>query len=142
MAEHPPFGDIEDESTVPIWTIEPAAGDKDCPQMEDFVNFARFLDPDPRFKDGAWDSVNFDHTLSEDPFSALWHVHFIFDRAPDEKTPYTQSDLVNSVGTDDLTDGGTIRTAVSNGSVFEVSIPFGFNCPIRPADEDHENYCD
>lgn len=139
MAEHPPFGDIEDEATVPIWTIAPGADGKNCPQMEEF-NLG-IVEASPLFADGAWGSVDFDHTLSENPFSALWHVHFVFGRAPDPSNPYTPSDLVNTDGTNALTDGGTIRAAIAANDVYEVSIPFGFNCPIRPADEEHSNYC-
>lgn len=136
MGEHPPFGDLEDESTVPIWTIEPGADGKSCPQVEGFD--LSVVEDSPKFEDGAWGSVDFDHTLSANPFSALWHVHFIFEGGA--RSPYTPSDLENQDHNDDpLTDGQTIREATN---VTEVSIPFGFNCPVRPADEDHANYCD
>lgn len=136
MADHPPFGELEDESTVPIWTIAPGADGKSCPQMEDFD--LSIVEDSPLFADGAWGSVDFDHTLSANPFSALWHVHFIFDE--NAKSPYSPSDLVNQDHNDDpLIDGSTIRAATN---VTEVSIPFGFNCPIRPADEEHTNYCE
>lgn len=136
MAEYPPFGDIEDESTVPIWTISPGADGKDCPQMENFD--LSIVEDLPDFENGKWGSVDFDHTLSQNPFSALWHVHFLFDRTA--SSPYSPSDLVNVDENDNpLTDDATIRAATN---VAEVSIPFGFNCPIRPADEDHRTYCD
>lgn len=136
MAEYPPFGDLEHESTVPIWTIAPGAAGKSCPQMESFD--LSNAEASPKFDDGAWGSVDFDHTLSADPFSALWHVHFVFDETA--SSPYSPSDLVNVDGSDDpLTDGGTIRAATN---ITEVSIPVAFNCPIRPTDEEHRNYCD
>lgn len=135
MAEYPPFGDLEDESTVPIWTIAPGADGKSCPQMADFD--LSIVEDLPSFKDSAWGSVDFDHTLSQNPFSALWHVHFVFDETA--SSPYSPSDLVNQDQNDDpLTDDATIRGATNT---VEVSIPFGFNCPIRPADEEHKNYC-
>lgn len=136
MAEHPPFGELEHESTVPIWTIAPGADDKTCPQMVDFD--LSMVEASPMFQDGAWGSVDFDHTLSQNPFSALWHVHFLFDGTA--QTPYTPSDLVNEDQNDDpLTDDATIRGATNTT---EISVPFAFNCPIRPADENHRNYCD
>lgn len=134
MAEHPPFGDLEDESTVPIWTIAPGADGKNCPQMAGFD--LSIVESFSQFKDGAWGSVDFDHTLSADPFSALWHVHFVFDATA--SSPYSPSDLVNQdLNGDPLIDGATIRGATNTT---EVSIPFAFNCPIRPADEEHRNY--
>lgn len=139
MAELPPFGDLQDESTVPIWVIKAGAADKTCAQVEDFD--LSDVEGSPLFKDKAWGSVNFDHTLSENPFSALWHVHFVFDATVDpEVTPYTPTDLVNvdHVGVP-LIDGVTIRGATN---IEDVHVPFAFNCPIRPADEEHANYCD
>lgn len=136
MAEYPPFGELEEESTAPIWTIAPAANGKTCPQMEDFD--LGIVEESPLFADGEWGSVDFDHTLSENPFSSLWHVHFVFDGTAD--SPYVPEDLINTDQDDNpLTDGTTIRNATN---ATEVSVPFAFNCPIRPADEEHENYCE
>lgn len=135
MAEHPPFEEKEDEASVPIWTIAPGADGKSCPQMTDFDLSA--AEQSPAFADGEWGSVDFDHTLSADPFSSLWHVHFVFDA--NASSPYSPSDLVNvDQNGNPLTDDETIRGATNTT---EVSIPFAFNCPIRPADEEHRNYC-
>lgn len=133
MTERQPFGDLEDESTAPLWNIAPGAGGRGCAQLPGF-DLSPVTGPDPRFGSG-WDSVDLDHVASAFPFSALWHVHFVF--GPDASAPYVPSDLVNSDGATQLTS----TSAINNADITEISVPFGFNCPIRPAQGDHANYC-
>lgn len=138
LTARPPFGDNQDEGEVPIWNMEPDAGGNGCAQLQN-------VDPSPiltdKFDKKAWKGIDLDHVLSANPFSALWHNHFIFEA--DARVPYTPSDLENEgVGGEPLTSGAAVRRAVDANVVKEVSIPFGFNCPLRPADDAHRNYCD
>lgn len=137
MTARPPAGSepTDDESHAPIWHIAPAAAGKTCPQIPaGLLDFSEMNNTGP-FGDG-WGSVAFDETASANPFTTLWHIHWVFEKG---SQPYTPSDLVN-VDQDDnpLIDTSTIKNATN---VDIVPIPFVFNCPIRPADEEHSNYC-
>lgn len=148
MAVRDPVGTdpTDDNSHAPIWQLAPGTDGKSCPQVPaGLVDFS-FIEDGNTFASGAWASVAFDHTLSAFPFSTLWHVHWVFDDGA--TTPYEPSDLVNASVIETggspvpLTSGSKIRAAESLGNVSIESIPFVFNCPIRPADDTHRNYCD
>lgn len=150
MTSKPPHGPepTDDNSHAPIWHIASAADGKSCAQIPGFLDFSN-LERDPRFT-GDWGfdededgnpipgtGVHFDQTASANPFSTLWHIHWVFDDSAGP--PYSPGDLVNVDDEGDpLTDTATIKNATN---VDIVSIPFVFNCPIRPADEVHANYC-
>lgn len=137
MTARPPAGPepTDDNSHAPLWHIDPGADDTGCAQVPGF-DFSD-LEMDPRFADDKWGDVDYDQTASSNPFSTLWHVKFVFD---DEAViPYTPDDLVNEdQNGDPLIDTSTIDSATN---VNIVGVPFVFNCPIRPADEEHSNYC-
>lgn len=154
MADAEPSGEdpTDHNSHVPIYYIAPGADPEagyDCPQVVDkeFREWANLDDSDANFKDGAWTKVNVDQTLhdragTEDPptteFTTLWHAHFVF--GGDASEPYTPGDLVNEDSNGDplIDSGNRIRT---DSALQVVSAPFVFNCPARPAQGDHLNYC-
>lgn len=104
----PPFGDLQDEGEAPIWNIQPDAGGNGCAQLTN-VDPSQILDD--RFDKDAWKGIDLDHVLSANPFSSLWHNHFIFEVNASE--PYTPDDLENEgVGGEPLTSGAAIRRAV------------------------------
>lgn len=142
-----------EESHAPIWHLEP--GIKGCPQVPPN------LVPTPTFGKNA--TKAFDQTLSANPFNVMWHIHWVFE-AGTTGTKY--SDLVNTAKID-LDGSGEIEEDNENG-VDETAVPLtsgsrirqaadpntpagkqvriydtghAFNCPIRPADENHSNYC-
>lgn len=151
MTDKQPHGPepTDDHSHAPIWQIAPDAGDEGCAQIPGIIDFDPLADGDPLADDGSWGArydddgnlipgsgVYMDHTLSANPFSTLWHVHFVFDSAA--SVPYHPSDLVNvGVGGKALTSGTRIREAQGEGLVDIESVPFVFNCPIRPNKGDH-----
>lgn len=157
-------------SHVPIYYIAPGAappadrvrGKSDgtcgncCAQIEnkEFREWANLGDSDAKFVDGAWRSVNVDQTLHDvvddtdtpvTEFSPLWHVHFVFDGSAEK--PYRPEDLVN--GTESelksygpfINSGYGILAAKAARKIEVVEAPFVFNCPGRPAQGDHLNYC-
>lgn len=131
-----PGGISDDESHAPIWHIAPAADGKSCAQVPGVIDFSDMEDG-KTFAEGEWGSPSFDETLSAFPFSSIWHIHWVFDETASK--PYTPDDMVNvDHNGDPLINGTRIRNATN---VDIVSIPFAFNCPIRPADEEHSNYC-
>lgn len=149
MAERPPVGQepTDHHSHAPIWQIAPDAGDQGCAQIPGILDFGPFAEAAPFLaEDGSWaadydgegnlipgSGPYMDHTLSANPFSPIWHVHFVFDKTA--SFPYSQSDLVNVDHNDDpLTSGSRIRNATN---VVIESVPFVFNCPIRPNNGDH-----
>jgi hypothetical protein len=153
MSEVPPHGPepTDHHSHAPIWQIAPDAGDQNCAQIPGIVDFSLLegaagggvlaedewsmqRDSDGNLIPGT--GVYMDHTLAADPFSTLWHVHFVFDST--ESKPYSPCDLVNEgVGGVPLTNGPRIRNAEQAGLVTIESVPFVFNCPIRPNHGDH-----
>lgn len=153
MAEVPPAGPepTDDHSHAPIWQIAPDAGDQGCAQIPGIVDFSALEGAAGGgvLAEGEWSTDNdadgnpipgtgvyMDHTLSADPFSPLWHVHFVFDSSAG--APYVPCDLVNEgVGGLALTNGSRIRDAEQAGLVTVESVPFVFNCPIRPNKGDH-----
>lgn len=162
MAEVPPHGPepTDDHSHAPIWQIAPDAGDEGCAQIPGIIDFGPLADGDTLADDGSWEAdyadldddgelevvpgsgVYMDHTLSANPFSTLWHVHFVFDFQA--SSPYRPSDLVNQgVGGDALTSGARIKAAAEANLVTIEHVPFVFNCPIRPNQGDHyfRNLC-
>lgn len=163
MADREPSGEepTDHHSHVPIYFIAPGANPGagyDCAQVEgkEFRKWANLDDSDAEFADGAWKSVDVDQTLhdvvdDEDTpvteFSPLWHVHFVFDGSVDEDKAYVPEHLVN--GTEDHLDeygpfinsGNRILEAEGAGAVEVVEAPFVFNCPARPAQGNHLNYC-
>jgi hypothetical protein len=136
MTSKPPHGPepTDDNSHAPIWHIAPAADGKECAQIPGFLDFSN-LEKLPQFE-GDWSSVFFDQTASANPFSTLWHIHWVFEA---DSGPYSPDDLVNvDQKGSPLTDTETVKNAEN---IDIVPIPFVFNCPIRPADEIHSNYC-
>lgn len=156
MTDAEPHGPepTDDHSHAPIWQIAPDAGGENCAQIPGIIDFGPLADGDPLADDGSWatdyadldddgeqevvpgSGVYMDHTLSADPFSTLWHVHFVFDGGA--SAPYHPSDLVNEgVGGEALTSGARIKAAAKAGLVNIEHVPFVFNCPIRPNRGDH-----
>lgn len=128
-----------------------------CAQItgKEFRKWANLNDSEAEFMSGEWGSVDVDQTLhdvvdDEDTpvteFSPLWHVHFVFDA--DAETPYEPADLVNEYNgqTNEyngplINSGYRILAAEAAGAVEVVEAPFVFNCPGRPAQGDHLDYC-
>lgn len=159
MTSKPPHGPepTDDNSHAPIWHIAPNA-DSDAEnaqskaQIPGLIDFS-MMEDDPRFT-GDWGTttdeegrvvpcsgVLFDQTASANPFSTLWHIHWVFDGRAAK--PYEPADLVNEAVTtsggspEPLTSGSRIKDAELLGNVVVEDIPFVFNCPIRTYHGDH-----
>lgn len=145
MADREPSGEdpTDHNSHVPIYYIAPAAADKSCAQVtKDFSEWESLS----TFEDDMWSSVRVDQTLHDIPppeveFTTLWHEHFVFDGKPSGANGgYVPDDLVNEdTNGDPLIDSG--RRILADDSLDLISVPLVFNCPARPAQGDHQNYC-
>lgn len=155
MADRPPSGEepTDDSSHVPIYYIAPGAKPAegyDCAQVTlDFGKWETHPETKETFKNGKWGEVPVDQTLHDIPppeveFTTLWHEQFVFDKKTfDNKSgkDLVPADLVNTDHEGDpLTNSG--RRILKATNVEVVSVPFVFNCPARPAQGDHLNYCD
>lgn len=150
MGDREPSGEdpTDDSSHVPIYYIAPGAMNDDghggCPQVR--KDFSKWEDA-TTFAKGEWDDVPVDQTLhdlagTDEPpiteFTTLWHEQFVFDKTAVK--PYSPGDLVNTDHNDaPLIDSGSRIQAATNVDV--VSVPNVFNCPARPAQGEHLNYC-